>query len=109
MVQHSKSAFDLVLALSVKEINETAGPDGLVSSSLLFGKYPRMYMPENLRWRPTNDELGYIALTIPCEMKDHLDKLLITRAFRHNLPISTDSLYETGDKDLVWREKGHTS
>ena len=36
------STKDLVLQMAVKAVNDTAGPDGLVPTLLVFGAYPRM-------------------------------------------------------------------
>lgn len=33
---------DLILQMAVKAVNDTAGPNGLVPTLLLFGAYPRM-------------------------------------------------------------------
>ena len=45
MIEHPKADFELGLALSVKALNYTAVPDGLVPSALVFGEYPRSDMP----------------------------------------------------------------
>lgn len=36
------AADDLILQMAVKAVNDTAGPDGLVPTLLVFGAYPRM-------------------------------------------------------------------
>ena len=36
------STKDLVLQMAVKAVNDTASPDGLVPTLLVFGAYPRM-------------------------------------------------------------------
>lgn len=90
-------------------MNDKAGQDGLVPTALLIGEYPRMKMPDNLGRRPKTDERGDSALAMRCEMKDHGGKMRITRDFFHNVPGPTDAVYETGDKVLVLRYKGHTS
>eukprot|EP00171_Calliarthron_tuberculosum_P019742 IDg19742t1 len=39
----------LLLQLSVKAMNDTLGPEGLVPSSLVFGEYPKVYTPSETR------------------------------------------------------------
>lgn len=45
IVDNPKSDFELVLALSVKEMNDFDGPDVLVPSALIFGEFPKLGMP----------------------------------------------------------------
>ncbi|OXV11344.1 hypothetical protein Egran_00895 [Elaphomyces granulatus] len=33
---------DMVLQMAIKAVNDTAGPDGLIPTLLVFGAYPRM-------------------------------------------------------------------
>ena len=106
---HPKSNFDLVLALAVKALNDTSGPEGLVPSALVFGEFPRLDMPSEYNRRPTSDERGEIATMARNLMRTHLDTMRISRALRHNVPSATDKIYEEGDDILVWREKGHTA
>ena len=107
--ENPKVEFDLALALSVKALNDTAGPDGLVPSALLFGEFPRLVMPSAYGTRPTTDERSSVALLARREMKLIMDKQRIARAMRHNTPKATDNVYESGDQILVWREKGHSN
>ena len=37
-----KTNLDLFLQMAIKAINDTAGPDGIVPTLLVFGAYPRM-------------------------------------------------------------------
>jgi hypothetical protein len=36
----------MILQMTVKAVNDTAGPDGLVPILLVFGAYPRMTEPD---------------------------------------------------------------
>jgi hypothetical protein len=38
----SETTKDIILQIAVKAVNDTAGPDGLVPTLLVFGTYPRM-------------------------------------------------------------------
>lgn len=109
LLNYPKADFELVLALAVKALNDTAGPDGLVPSALLFGEFPRMELPENCGPRPTTDNRGRIAFIIRNEVRQHIDKMRISRALRLNVPKATDMIFDPGDQVLVWREKGHSN
>src|ERR1700709_267343 len=41
-LQASRAQRDLVLQMAVKAVNDTAGPEGLVPTLLVYGTYPRM-------------------------------------------------------------------
>ena len=108
LLNFPKAEFELTLALAVKALNDKAGPDGLVPSALLFGEFPRLELPDDCSTRPTTDERGKLALIIRNEVRQHIDKMRISRALRHNVPKDTDTTFDPGDQVLVWREK-HTA
>lgn len=58
MVEHQKSDLELVLELAVKEINDTAGPDGFVTSTLVFGEIPRMEITSDFGRSPNTFDRG---------------------------------------------------
>ena len=39
---YDKVSLEIVLQMAVKAVNDSAGPDGIVSTLLVFGAYPRM-------------------------------------------------------------------
>lgn len=43
MMDHADSIHDVALALAVKEMNDTLGPEGLVPSALLFGEFSQVH------------------------------------------------------------------
>ena len=47
MADHKKTDRDLALALAVKAMNDTLGPEGLVPSVLVFGQYPKFNIPSS--------------------------------------------------------------
>ena len=96
---------DAVLQMAVKAVNDTAGPDGLVPTLLVFGAYPRMTIdsppsPSTLKRgeaiQKAMKELRRIAAER--QIKDALN----TR----NGPITADVLSQPLQSEvMVWREK----
>ena len=96
----------VLLALAVKAMNDTLGPEGVVPSSLVFGEYPslRSFVGPVLP-RPSLAERAEAAQQARQLMAKHLAQVRIIRALKHNTPSATDRVYKPGDKVLVWREK----
>jgi hypothetical protein len=94
-----------VLQMAVKALNDTAGPDGLVPTLLVFGAYPRINMDS-----PPSPDMIARATAIRKAMKmlrSDRDKSNLNRALNtRNGPSSTDVLELPLDSEvLVWREK----
>lgn len=51
MMEHPTSDFELLLFLSVQAMNDTIGPNGLLSSALLFGELPRLDITDDYEKR----------------------------------------------------------
>jgi hypothetical protein len=90
--------------MAIKAVNDTAGPDGLVSTLLVFGTYPRM---------TTTNTLSLIVIehskTITKAMKQIAElhaKRQVTNALRQqNSPNISDTLdVPIGEDVLVYRE-----
>lgn len=95
---------DMILQMSVKALHDTAGPDGIVPTLLVFGSYPRMSELD-----PQAPSISQRSLAISKAMKE-VRKLRalrqVTEALRqrngpsnvelHKLPLHSDV--------LVWRE-----
>lgn len=95
-----------ILAMCVKAMNDTLGPEGLVPSALVFGVYPSTHVFEEPRDpKPTLQERAKLANTIRAEMDSQMALLRVNRALRHDVPPASDSVYEIGDQVLVFREK----
>ena len=64
MSEHPNSDKKLDLALTQKAINDTIGPEGLVPSALIFGKYPQVW-PKSERQveKKTSAEIASMATT----------------------------------------------
>ena len=95
----------MALQMAVKAVNDTAGPDGLVPTLLVFGAYPRLTnydppAPSIQQWAATlkkaTDEVQKIYA------KEQVSRALHTR----NGPSSTSNLnLPINSEVLVWREK----
>jgi hypothetical protein len=96
---------DMQLQMAVKAINDTAGPDGLVPTLLVYGTFPRMVI-----YDPPSASTSSRAAAIEKAMKEvlavraerNVAKALATRngpdtAPLHILPLNSEV--------LVWREK----
>ena len=94
-----------MLQMAVKTVNDTAGPDGLVPTLLVFGAYPRMVQSDH----PTPTILQRAA-AIRKAMKEiskiKSAKLVSTALNQRNGPNTTDIHDLPINSDvLVWREK----
>ncbi|OXV11340.1 hypothetical protein Egran_00899 [Elaphomyces granulatus] len=88
---------DMVLQMAIKAVNDTAGPDGLIPTLLVFGAYPRMVELDppapTITQRATRAMEGVIKLRASRQ---------VTKALRqrngpqtlpiHELPINSDVL-----------------
>ena len=95
-----------LLNFSVKALNDTLGPEGLVPSALVFGEFPSTFTtlerrppPATLQWRA---ELANMARK---EMEKEMAKVRIRRGLSHSVPRSADTFFDEGDLVLVWKEK----
>ena len=85
------------LALVVKSMNDTLGPEGTVQSALVFGKFPSL---RSLRGpavpRPSLDERAEAALQARRYMSQNLAKVIVKRGVHHNTPPALDRIYQPG-------------
>ena len=94
----------LALQMAVKAINDTAGPDGLVPTLLVFGCYPRMTQLD-----PTSPSIATHALAIKKAMHE-VNKLRasrqITEALRKRNGPRTEQVLDLplNSEVLVWRD-----
>ena len=96
----------LLLQMSVKAMNDTLGPDGIVPSALVFGEFPSLRTFEGPREnRPTLVERARIATQARKIMAQEIAKSKLQRALKHNAPDAADRVFEPGQLVLVWREK----
>ncbi|KAF1937171.1 hypothetical protein EJ02DRAFT_63582, partial [Clathrospora elynae] len=101
----SRTSDDAVLQMAVKAVNDTAGPDGLVPTLLVFGAYPRISMDS-----PPSPSMVHRAEAIQKAMKA-LRKAAAERAVSdvlntRNGPTTNKVLsLPLQSEVMVWREK----
>ena len=95
---------ELALQMAVKAVNDTAGPDGLVPTLLVFGAYPKMSQLD-----PPAPTIAQRATAVKKAMEE-VTKIRATRAVQdalnqRNGP-DTSGIHELpiGSEVLVWRE-----
>ena len=105
-IDFPKMSRQLLLALSIKAMNDTLGPEGIMPSTLVFGEFPslRAYQGPVIP-RPTLAERAQAALSARRYVCQNLAKTRVQRALKHNAPPGTDRTYQPGEKVLVWPEK----
>jgi hypothetical protein len=95
-----------ILQMAVKALNDTAGPNGLVPTLLVFGTYPRINSDS-----PLSPDIVQRAEAVRKAMKmlraerakDNVNRAINTR----NGPSTSDVLgLPLGSEIMVWREKG---
>ncbi len=97
---------DLVLRLSVKAMNGTLGPEGLVPSALVLAEFSKIFTRyETPRARFALANRPKIPRAARTEMQKHMAKMRVIRALKHPVPSAIDRIYEPGDQVLIWRER----
>ena len=97
---------DNALQMAVKAVNDTAGPDGLTPTLLVFGTYPRMVQSD-----PPSPSVLQRADAIKKAMHEvrklHANRQVADALHQRNGPDIT-GVYNTplGSDVLVWRENG---
>lgn len=76
----------ITLSVSVKTLNDTLGPDGLVPSVLVFGENPCLCIfSKHPPARLTNEQRAEIVTTACNEMEKHMAALKLRRSLNHTL------------------------
>lgn len=105
MSEHPNTPPSRALAASVKAMNDTLGPEGLVPSALVFGEFPRVFTKsETPSERLTLKERASIAQSARKEMGKIMAEMRVRRGLHHRIPSAADRFYQPGDNVLVWRE-----
>lgn len=99
---------EAVLQTSFKAINDTAGPDGLVPTLLVFGAYPRM--TESDRPSPTVTQRANAIKKAMAEVRKLRSERQVRDALGQRNGPKTDDIHDLplNSEVLVWRE-GNTS
>lgn len=93
----------LALQLTVKAMNDTTGPEGLVPSLLVFGILPR-FPPTSTRLLSHVDRMEAMELA-RLEMHSITAKLKIQKALRSKIPPASTYQVNVGDDVYVYKEK----
>ena len=106
MSEHLPTPPASALADSVKALNDTLDPEGLVPSALVFGEFPPMFTKsESPAQRATLQDRASVAQSARKEMEKIMAEMRVRRALHHRVPSAADRFYQPGDKVLVWMER----
>lgn len=95
------------LAMALKAMNDTLGPEGLVPSALVFGEYPSLRVfGETPQPRATLEARAILAKEDRKEMEQQMASLRVKRALKYRVPPAGDQVLEIGQKVLMWRGEG---
>ena len=104
-LSHPSFKRDVLLAMSVKVMNDTLGTEGSVPYSLVFVELPQIRaMGEAIIPKPELPERAVVANAARDEMSSHMSKLQLRLALRHQVPPAALLSYKPVDQVLVWRE-----
>lgn len=94
------------IAMSVKAMNYSPGPEGCVPSSLVFGIYPSPNIfGRSMNPKVTLEVLARLAEAVRKEMAQEMAKTRLKRSLKHRVPPAADITYDEGDTVLVWPER----
>lgn len=103
MADHKSVAPDVVLALSIKAINSTVGPQGLCPQLLVFGVLPRL--PDmSMKDFPNHRERMRVLTTARKEFERITAEKVIKRGLRKMPPPAANHVYQPGDFVFVYLE-----
>lgn len=103
---HPKTEPQLSIALAVKSMNDSLGPEGLVPSLLVFGEYPKVATRSEIpTTKLTLGERSKVAVIARKEMERIMAQMRVSRALKHAVPPATLEDFKAGQNVLVWREK----
>jgi len=90
-LDHPSMQRQVLLAVAVKAMNDTLGPEGVVPSALVFGEFPSLRTFEGpVIPRPSLAERALAAQEARRYMARHLAEVRIKRALHHQTPSATD-------------------
>lgn len=92
----------LLLQLSVKFMNDTMGPEGLVPSSIVFGEYLKVYKTSLTPISgPATEQRAVMLMTARAETQQKIENYRIQRALRHSVRADADRPYQPSDQVLI--------
>ena len=93
-----------LLSLAVHAVNNTAGPDGLTLTILVYGSVPRLPLPDTDTLPPT-EKSRVEAMRIPRkEMETITAQRRMKSALKYRHKIRPFPSFQFGDKVRIWRE-----
>ena len=102
MAAHPKTPPARALAASLKAMNDTLGPEGLVPSALVIREFPPVFTnSEAPAARLTLRERASVAQSARKEMGKIMAEMRVRRALHHRTPSAADRFYQPGDQVLV--------
>lgn len=105
MKQHPETEPRSTLVVSVKAINDSSGPEGLVPSALLFGEFQEAH---SLRGTTQRETLGQRVTMASCaskQMQKDLCEKRLLRALQFKNLSGLEQVSQPGGNALVWRQK----
>ena len=93
------------LALSVHAVNNTAGPDGITPSILVYGSVPRLPLPDTRTMLATQIRRFEAMRAARREMETITAQRRISAALKHRHDLRPFPVYKFGDKVRIWREE----
>jgi hypothetical protein len=98
---------ELALQMAVKAVNDTAGPDGLVPTLLVYGAYPRMSKLDPPA--PSVTDRAAAIRKAMAEVVKLRAKQTVNNALHHRNGPNTTSVHNLplNSEVLVWRESGN--
>ena len=79
-LRNTKTSTEVSLQIAIKTVNDSAGPDGIIPTLLVFGAYPRM--TNNSAPSPTTTKRTETIRKISNEVKQYYTKRHMEDAFR---------------------------
>ena len=101
--EHPRVEMEDCLSLAIQAMNNTAGPNGLSPTLLVFGIAPRI--PENPTDLPSQEERMRALQKAQSEMNKATATARIRTALNRNVPAAADRDIAVGTKVLFYREK----
>ena len=102
-MHHPELTKELTLSLSVKAMNDTAGPDGLIPTLLVFGALPRV--PGLSSESPTQKERLRALETARSEFRKIIAENRLDKALQKKPPPAADFRFQPGQPVYVYHDK----
>lgn len=96
----------MILSMSVKNMNDTLCPEGIIPSALVLREFPLLRSSGDFVIPRPYMAARASATTQACEYMDkNMARLRVQRALRHKVPPAANVSYQYGEQVSVWRER----